>query len=138
MQLYLILYMRGSTYFGDNHSIYILPTIHSVQNSLMSFLCCLAEDEYNWVSLGPYVHLLIVVDYSPNTWQLQVNDESINLQVLRVQSPSGRFVVDGLTQDSSLWTLQKFIEEKTAIHPDRQRSMCTVYGLFFLSLCVVV
>ena len=45
------------------------------------------------------------------------------VQVLRVQSSSGRFVIDGLTQDSSLWTLQKILEDKTTIHPDRQKSM---------------
>ena len=46
-------------------------------------------------------------------------------QMLRVQSSSiaSRFVIDGLTQDSSLWTLQKILEDKTSIHPDRQKSM---------------
>ena len=44
------------------------------------------------------------------------------LQVLRIQSSSGRFVVDGLTQDSTLWNLQKILEDKTTIHPDYQKS----------------
>jgi hypothetical protein len=40
-----------------------------------------------------------------------------------VQASSGRFVIDGLTQESSLWTLHKILEDKTTIHPDRQKSM---------------
>ena len=54
----------------------------------------------------------------------------VTLQVLRVQSSSGRYVIGGLTQDSSLWTLQKILEDKTSIHPDRQKSM-TVWLLPF-------
>ena len=40
-----------------------------------------------------------------------------------MQSSSGRFVIEGLTQDSSLWALQKVLEDKTTIQPDRQKSI---------------
>ena len=89
----------------------------------MSLLCCFAEDEYSWVRSC----LILFIMARPLSMASCYNITTIIMcaQVLRVQSSSGRFVIDGLTQDSSLWALQKVLEDKTTILPDRQKSIMT-------------
>lgn len=45
-----------------------------------------------------------------------------HLQVLRVQSKAGRFLLHSLNLDSTLDNLQTILQEKTNMHPDSQKS----------------
>ena len=44
--------------------------------------------------------------------------------MLRIRSKAGRFAVNGLAADSTLWKLQQVLQEKTDIEPDSQKSEC--------------
>lgn len=53
--------------------------------------------------------------------------------MLRIQSKTGRFVVDSLHLDSTFWSLQQVLEGKTGINPHAQKGESDEY-----SLCVHV